>query len=205
MSSDSYYTDRLGRMVCDSEDLWLERWKGILDTSRGGTLLELGCGGGRDSRYLEGLGLRVVAADYSPEALELCRVSAPLAEVRLIDLREPLPFGDEAFPVVVASLCLHFFEWSITLEIMEEIRRCLRPGGFLLLRVNSTRDLHGELDYPQVEPNLYLMKGGLKRFFDRDAMEHLIGTGWQLQSLEELEVDRYGAPKILWEAVLEKS
>ena len=203
--SDSRYTDRLGRIVSDTGDPWLERWQWILEISRSGTLLELGCGGGRDTRYLTGLGLRVIAGDYSPEALELCRTSVPLADVRLIDLREPLPFTDGAFPVVVASLCLHFFTWSHTLEIMEDIRRCLKQGGFLLLRVNSTRDIHhGGVGHQEVEPNLFLMNGGQKRFFDREAVERLIGMGWKLHGLEELTVDRYSSPKVLWEAVLEK-
>ena len=204
-SPDSCYTDRLGRVVSDDGDRWLERWKDIVESSRGGTLLELGCGGGRDTRYLTGLGLKVVAGDYSPEALDLCRSSAPLAEVRPIDLREPLPFADQAFTVVVASLCLHFFPWSVTLQIMEEIRRCLRAGGFLLLRVNSARDLHqGAVGNREIEPNLFKMRGGMKRFFDRDAVERLTGPGWKIHSLEELTVDRYGASKILWEAVLIK-
>ena len=201
----SHYTDRLGRVVSDAGDPWLVRWKGILEHARCGTLLELGCGGGRDSRYLTGLGFRIIAGDCSPEALKLCRTSAPLADVRLIDLREPLPFTDGAFPVVVASLCLHFFPWTLTLNIMDEIRRCLESAGFLLLRVNSIRDMHHDAVGPQeVEPNLFLVNGLLKRFFDREAMDGLIGTGWKVHSLEELTVERYNAPKILWEAVLEK-
>ena len=202
----SPYLDRLGRAVSDHEDLWLERWKTVLEASRTGSVLELGCGGGRDTRFLTALGLRVIAADYSSEALELCRRSAPLADLRLIDLREPLPFGEGAFPVVLASLCLHFFPWSTTLEIMTELRRCLEPGGFLLLRVNSSRDrqLCGGAAPPEVEPNLFLMKGRLKRFFDREAVQCLIGTGWKPYALEELRVERYGAAKYLWEGVLEK-
>jgi SAM-dependent methyltransferase len=204
-SRDARYTDRLGRVVCDTGDPWLVRWEAILEHARCGTLLELGCGGGRDSRYLTGLGFRVIAGDCSPEALELCRTSAPLADVRQIDLREQLPFTDEAFPVVVASLCLHFFPWSLTMNIMDEIRRCLKPGGFLLLRVNSIRDMHHDAAGLQVvEPNLFLVNGLLKRFFDREAMERLIGTRWKVHSLDELTVDRYNAPKVLWEAVLEK-
>ena len=202
-SADSRYTDRLGRSVSDHGDLWLERWKDVLESARPGTLLELGCGGGRDTRYLTALGLRVIAGDCSAEALDLCRRSAPLAEVRLIDLREPLPFADGAFHVVVASLCLHFFPWSVTLTIMEEIRRSLRPGGFLLLRVNSTRDLRqGPDERREVEPNLFLINGRLKRFFDRDAVGRLTGTGWKMHGLEELKVDRYGSSKFLWEALL---
>ena len=98
----------------------------------------------------------------------------------------------------------YFFPWSSTLEIMQEIRRCLTPGGFLLLRVNSIRDNHQGFQDREVEPDLLLTKGGLKRFFDRDAVERLIGPNWKVHGLEELKVDRYGASKFVWEAVLEK-
>jgi SAM-dependent methyltransferase len=202
----SCYTDRLGRTVSDNTDPWLERWKGVLESSGRGLLLELGCGGGRDTRFLTALGFDVTAVDNSPNALELCSNTAPLARVRLLDISEPLPFSDQAFTAVVASLCLHFFPWSITLKIMEEIRRCLAPGGILLLRVNSIRDFHHDAaGAEEVEPNFFVLKGMLKRFFDRDTMELLIATGWKLRSLEELQVDRYGSAKFLWEAVLEKS
>jgi len=199
------YTDRLGRVVSNRSDPWLERWSHLLVSSRGGPLLELGCGAGRDTRYLTALGLTVTAGDYSQEALDLCRRAAPLAEVRRIDLRGPLPFPDGTFPVVVASLCLHFFPCALTVGIMAEIRRCLSPGGVLLLRVNSSRDIHrADEVLHEVEPGLYLMKGQLKRFFDRDALARLLGAGWLVHGFEELKVDRYGATKFLWEAVLEK-
>jgi SAM-dependent methyltransferase len=202
---DDSYTDRLGRVVSDSADPWLERWSSLLVSSCSGSLLELGCGAGRDTRYLASLGLKGIAGDYSQEALDLCRRAAPLADIRMIDLRGPLPFPDGAFPAVLASLCLHFFPWSMTVAMMAEIRRCLSPGGILLLRVNSSRDMHRcDTAPPEIEPGLFLMKGQLKRFFDRDALVRLLGTGWQVHGFEELKVDRYGAAKYLWEVVLEK-
>jgi SAM-dependent methyltransferase len=202
---DARYTDRLGRLVTDTSDRWLERWREILESSRNGTVLELGCGGGRDTRFLVDLGLDVIAGDYSTEALELCRKRVPEADARLIDLRDPLPFPDENFRAIVASLCLHFFDWPHTMAIMAEVRRCLKPGGFLLMRVNSTRDIHHEaVDHEEIEPNFFLVNGQLKRFFDREAVERMIGTDWKIHCLEEITVDRYGVPKVLWEAVLQK-
>jgi hypothetical protein len=107
--------------------------------------------------------------------------------------------------LIVASLCLHYFGWSQTTAAMTEISRCLAPGGYLLGRVNSTRDIHhGAIGHEELEPHLYLVKGELKRFFDRNDLERLIGAGWLRHSLEELTVDRYASPKVLWEFVLEK-
>lgn len=204
-SSDLSYPSRLGRLISQDKDPWLEQWNDILDRSRQSQILELGCGSGRDTRYLTERGLNVIAGDYSPLALESCRKQAPLADVRMIDIRAPLPFEDNAFPVVVASLCLHFFPWSETMTIISEIHRCLTVRGFLLARVNSIGDLHyGAAGHPEVEPGLYRMDGKLKRFFDRDSANRLAGPEWKVHSLKEMTVYRYDSPKILWEVVLEK-
>ena len=87
-----------------------------------------------------------------------------------------------------------------------EIRRCLQPGGYLLGRVNSIRDIHhGAVGHEEVGPRLFRVNGELKRFFDRDDVERLIGPGWIRHGLEELTVDRYASPKVLWEFVVEKT
>jgi SAM-dependent methyltransferase len=199
------YNSRRGQVISADSDPWLERWRDILETARNGNVLELGCGVGRDSGYLAGLGLNLIASDYSSAALETCRQQAPLTDVRLLDIRTPLPFEDGRFPVIVASLCLHYFPWPQTVAITTEIRRCLAPGGFLLTRVNSTNDIHfGASGHPEVEPGLYNVDGELKRFFDRTAVERLVVEDWKVHSLEELIVHHYDSPKVLWEVILEK-
>lgn len=202
---DSRYNSRGGRSVSADCDPWLERWRSILESARQENVLELGCGSGRDSRYLTESGFRLIAGDYSPAALETCRQQAPLADVRVLDIRQPLPFGDNQFPVIVASLCLHYFPCFQTVAIMAEIRRCLAPGGFLLARVNSTGDIHhGAAGHPEVEPGLYRVDGELKRFFDQEAVERLVDATWKIHSLEELTINRYDSPKVVWEVILEK-
>jgi SAM-dependent methyltransferase len=200
----SRYSRRRGRVVSADSDQWLERWHGVLDNARSGNVLELGCGGGRDTRYLVERGLRVIAGDFSKPALITCYQCAPSADIRQIDIRSPLPFVDGEFPIIIASLCLHYFSWLVTMKIMEEIKRCLKTGGFLLMRVNSTGDRHfGAVGHPEVEPDLYLVNGELKRFFDREAVERL-ATGWKVHTIEELTIHRYDSPKVVWEIVVEK-
>lgn len=202
---DTRYVSRRGDEISDSGDLWLERWRTLLKCAGQGRVLELGCGSGRDSSYLTGLGLDLIVSDYSEEALASCRERAPLAEQRRIDLREPLPFPDGSFPLAIASLCLHYFDWQQTMAAMAEINRCLEPGGYLLGRVNSTRDIHhGATGHAEIAPHLFLVNGEQKRFFDHDDLERLIGAGWLRHNLVELTVDRYASPKVLWEFVLEK-
>jgi SAM-dependent methyltransferase len=177
-----------------------------LEDARQGSILELGCGSGRDTHYLTSLGFKVIAGDYSPAAVKTCRSHVPTADVRLIDIRKPLPFDDGTFPVIVASLCLHYFPWPETIAIMAEMRRCLAPNGFLLARVNSTGDIHyGASGHREIEPGLYDANGELKRFFDKEAVERLTGTKWHVWNREERTVHRYDSPKVVWELLLEKN
>jgi SAM-dependent methyltransferase len=58
----------------------------------------------------------------------------PDVDLRLADLRRPLPFPDGAFDDVIACLVLHYLEdWTAPLA---ELRRVLRHGGRLIVAVD---------------------------------------------------------------------
>ena len=191
-------------------DPWLQRWLPLLgDPTPRSSLLELGCDIGRDTVCLAGRGFRPVALDISAEALDICRRNVPEAILMRHDLRQPLPFPDQSFQAVIGSLCLHYFEWQKTVEIVREIRRCLLPGGLFLCRVNSIKDVnHGALGYPAIEPHFYAVDGRYsqkKRYFDRGEIAALFDAGWETVAIEEMTIDRYQRPKEIWEIVLRKS
>ena len=183
-----------------SYEPWLDRWADRLDTARGEGVLDLGCGVGLDARYLSRRGLAVVGVDFSPEALRAARRAAPAADFRLADLRDPLPFADGRFGAIVANLSLHYLRRAATERIVGEVRRCLRAGGHLLARVNSTGDVnYGAVGHPQVEPGCFVVDGVQKRFFDRADLERLFARGWDVRGLAERTVHCYGEAKVLWE------
>jgi hypothetical protein len=123
-----------------------------------------------------------------------------------MDLRGGMPFPEEAFQVIIANLCLHYFRWQQTQAILERVRGRLRVGGHLLARVNSTRDhYHGAVDHEMVERRCYIVGGILKRFFDREDLRRLFETGWMVRGLEEQVIHCYRKPKVVWEVVAEKS
>jgi SAM-dependent methyltransferase len=186
-------------------DPWLARWlKLIGERAVGLPVLELGCGGGRDTEVLAAAGHRVVAVDLSPESVAKARTRVPRAEFHCQDIRAPLPV--DAAGVVVASLSLHYFPWPETEALVDRIRRVLRPAGVLLCRLNSTNDHHfGASGHPAIDENFYLVDGAPKRFFDRAAVDRLFSSGWQMLSAEERTIDRYDLPKSAWEVVLEKT
>jgi SAM-dependent methyltransferase len=167
--------------------------------------LDLGCGSGLDAYYLSGSGLGVFAVDFSWAALRMVCQKVNQATIAQVDLRQGLPFPTGRFGGVVANLSLHYFRWSETERVVAEVRRCLRPGGYLFARVNSANDRHyGAVGYQSIEANLYLVKGMLKRFFDRPDIERLFGSGWITHGLAEKVIHCYQLPKVVWELVVQK-
>lgn len=187
------------------EDAWLERWRNLLEADRDAPVLDLGCGAGEDARSLSQWGFEVVAADFSERALELTGRRAPEAETRHVDLTRGLPFPDARFGAIVAGLSLHYFPWLETVEILEDVRRCLAPGGHLLARLNSTNDArYAAARKEEVEPNFYLVDGSPRRLFDRDDVYTLFSRGWKIEEASERTTSRYVDRKTLWEIVARK-
>jgi ubiquinone/menaquinone biosynthesis C-methylase UbiE len=188
------------------EDAWLGRWRQVLEAGRGSPVLDLGCGAGHDARFLTELGLAVVAADFSEEALEITRRMAPAAKTENVDLTRGLPFPDAHFSVIVASLSLHYFPWHQTTSILDDVRRCLQPGGYLLARFNSTRDPHySAAEKRRIENNFYLVEEMPKRLFDRCDIATLFSAGWDTLTANERRTHRYGDEKVVWEVATKKA
>lgn len=108
---------------------------GLAGDVRGRRILDAGCGSGPLAAELVARGAAVSGFDGSSAMLDLARRrlgdSVPL---QVHDLAQPLPYENEAFDDVVASLVLHYLEdWSGPLA---EMCRVLRPGGRLIASVN---------------------------------------------------------------------
>lgn len=101
----------------------------------GHRVLDVGCGSGPLSAALRTKGATVSGFDASPAMVRLARQRlGPQTDLRVADLGRPLPFADNAFDDVIASLVLHYLkDWAVPLA---ELRRVLRPGGRLIVSVN---------------------------------------------------------------------
>lgn len=113
------------------------------------SILDYGCGCGRVIRHWPFDGAaRLFGTDQNPRLIEWCQHHLPFASFDVNDLRPPLRYGNEAFDLVYAlSVFTHMTE-DLQLLWMEELRRVLRPGGYLLMTTHGASYLN-QLDPAQ--------------------------------------------------------
>ena len=100
-------------------------------------VLDVGCGSGGPAIFLgREVGCRVTGVDFNESGirtgLELVRQAGmqDLIDLRHADVRELLPFCDQAFDAIVCmDVICHLFDRS---SLLKEWSRVLRPGGSIL-------------------------------------------------------------------------
>jgi ubiquinone/menaquinone biosynthesis C-methylase UbiE len=110
--------------------LWMKLLSQVLP---GSTILDLGCGSGRDVAHFARRGLCSIGLDYSFPLLEQAR--AITKQPLTVGSFNNMPFIDSSFDAVwsIASL-LHVPKAELG-SVLDEISRLLKPGGILLTSI----------------------------------------------------------------------
>lgn len=106
-------------------------------------VLEIGCGRGGFSRFLASNGADLVAADFSPAAVEVAqRLLEPheRSEAIVADI-ERIPFDTDSFDLVISLDTIEHVPHPT--KAVSELIRVLKPGGKLVLTTNNYFGLIG--------------------------------------------------------------
>jgi SAM-dependent methyltransferase len=143
-----------------------------------GPVADLGCGPGAHALALARRGYDVIGVDGSPRMIEAARTRAARDEVDATfdvhDVGAPLRFADASLGGVVASLVVQHLPHPAA--FIAEVRRCLRPGGHLLV-IAPTRDrvsLTSQNLYWRLRTAFYVRVPGVVRFYDTDSLPRLV-------------------------------
>jgi SAM-dependent methyltransferase len=110
---------------------------------RNASILDAGCGTGANLVMLGQYGA-AVGVDIEPQALDLCRARGlqGLARASVTEL----PFAAESFDLVTSFEVIYHLAVSDDEAALREVRRVLKPGGLLLLRLPAHNWLRGRHD-----------------------------------------------------------
>ncbi|MDL5361059.1 class I SAM-dependent methyltransferase [Halalkalicoccus sp. NIPERK01] len=105
----------------------------LLPNVEGTYVLDAGCGAGHLTKALSDRGATVVGLDVSHEMLTYARERIPDADFVQADLGSDLPLIDDGFDGITSSLAFHYIkDWE---SLLRELRRILRPGGWVVFSV----------------------------------------------------------------------
>ena len=105
---------------------------------RGRTALDFGCGAGRSTRFLRGLGFDPVGVDIAASMLARARQLDPTGDYRLIDEGSLADLPDGSFDLALATFTFDNIPTSRRKgELLSELRRVLKLSGRLVLVVST--------------------------------------------------------------------
>jgi SAM-dependent methyltransferase len=123
-----------GRRLRPAERVLFERYSEALS----GTVLELGCGGGRLTAHLAGLTNSVTGVDLALTMVEHCRTAYPQATFRQGDLRDLSAFESESWDAIVAGFAvIDVLSDDERQAFLDEAHRLLRPAGLLIFSTHN--------------------------------------------------------------------
>ena len=165
------------------------------------SILDIGCNVGELLAYCRAHrpAMRLFGVEVNAAALDKARKNLPDADLRAA-VAEDLPFPDASFDCVTCIEVLEHIPARLRAQALAEMRRVVRPGGRLVLRVPHD-GLFAFLDSNNLRfrmPRLYnaLLKNGRRdagyaggsedivwhHHFTREELRELLGDGWEVES-----------------------
>ncbi|MBI4051325.1 MAG: class I SAM-dependent methyltransferase [Elusimicrobia bacterium] len=138
------FFDRYGAEILKPE---MERAVRVAEVKPGMQVLDMGCGRGELLARLLRLGARVTGMDYSPSALTIARQLVPEANLFRADAKQ-IPLPDHLFDrVFLLGVFEHLHRWELQMVFLE-IRRVLKPGGWVIVNTCTNRWYYKTLTHP---------------------------------------------------------
>ena len=101
----------------------------------GGTIIDIGCGSGRDVKKFSERGFRVTGIDFSPSMIEIAKRNAPKATFKNIDMHS-LDLED-TFDAAWANASLLHISKARFLEVLEKIYSILSDDGLFYIKMKQ--------------------------------------------------------------------
>lgn len=158
------------------------------------TILDAGCGPGRDCEYFVKQGFQLVGVDLSDKLLDIAKQRVPQASFVKQDLRS-LDFPPSSFDGIWACASLHHLKRTEVPQVLRSFFQLLKPNGALFILVKEGK---GEADI------IESLSFGLPRHFVYYTLEELTSllekSGFMSEEIYPWreEVRRPGRSDLVW-------
>jgi len=146
--------------------------KGRFDSPR--SILDAGCGSGRNLVFFLRRGFEVFGVDRDPDAITRVRDLAGSLAPQLppehfqVASVEALPFAEQSMDAVLSSAVLHFATDEQHFDrMLQEMWRVLRPGGFFFARLASSIGIESRVE--SLSHGRYRLPDGTERFLTDES------------------------------------
>ncbi len=178
---DQYYRNQ----ICSTQPSPFAQYVATL-VEPGKTLIDLGCGNGRDSLFFAKQGMQVVAIDLSRSAIDQLN-QQPVENARFVcgdfiasDVHQP-----DSYDYAYSRFTIHAINQKQETMLLQTMFRALKPGGKFFIEVRSVNDpLYGK--GKAVERNAFFYDNHYRRFIVRDELAHrLENCGFRVEYVKE--------------------
>ncbi len=176
-------------------------------------IVEIGCGAGNNLWFAAREGLSVAGIDSSPSAIAYAqrrfREEGLAGDLRVGDFTA-LPFADETFDLGIDRCAMTCAGFAAAAQTVAEVHRVLKPAGKFYCNVYSdchTSALSGVCDPEGLRRDI--TEGSLAGtpavcFWSRESLVKLFGPGWELLSMEHVEINNGTSIHAEWRTIAQR-
>lgn len=171
---------------CEPEDYYSKKYQlskthsevvAVLEYIQSGTVLDFGCGRGRNSLFLQAKGFEVDAVDVSVEHIEVFNRIIEQEQLQHIFAEQGDIRGFEiskCYDLVLSTVVLMFIEAQYIGAIIEQMQKATKPGGLNVVVCAMDDPVIAAQNLPFKSA---LQEGELKRYYQSE--------GWEMLKYEE--------------------
>lgn len=104
----------------------------FLDSLDGIKILDVGCGNGKDCKYISQKGFDINGIDLSVGMLNIAREKVPTGKFEIMDITN-ITYPDDSYDGIISNCSLFHIPMEELPKTLESFRRILKPNGKLLL------------------------------------------------------------------------
>lgn len=172
------------------------------------TILEIGCGQGRDALFFSGEGYYVETFDISENAIQFVNQSKKSSNLNNLnaivhDVQETFPHSSNSFDFVYSNLALQFFDLKRLEKIFENIHRVMKEDAILLFSTKKKGDKYYDFG-TKIDEYAFEHKGVTRYFYEKPVLEKILKQKFEILNFDDDQHENPNSTTSVWWKILLK-